>query len=74
MVAGLFGTASQGAIYGVIIFGGTIGGSIGPLLASYIFDRAGTYDLVFVILSAVALAGMLLVTALRPLPMKEHEG
>jgi MFS family permease len=74
LVAGLFGTASQGAIYGVVIFGGTIGGAIGPLLAGYIFDRAGTYDLVFVILSAVALAGMLLVAALRPVPMKERKG
>ena len=73
MVAELFGTASQGAIYGVVIFGGTIGGAVGPLLAGYIFDRAGNYNLVFVILSVVAAAGFLLVAALKPVVLKEKQ-
>ena len=73
MVAELFGTASQGGIFGVVIFGGTIGGAAGPLLAGYIFDRAGNYNLVFVILSVVAAAGFLLVTALKPVVLKEKQ-
>ncbi len=73
MVAEMFGTASQGAIYGVVIFGGTIGGAVGSLLAGYMFDRAGNYNLVFVILSAVTAAGFLLVSALRPLALKEKQ-
>ncbi len=73
MVAEMFGTASQGAIYGVVIFGGTIGGAVGPLLAGYMFDRAGNYNLVFFILSVVAAAGFLLVSALRPLALKEKQ-
>ncbi len=73
MVAELFGTASQGAIYGVVIFGGTIGGAVGPLLAGYMFDRAGNYNLVFVILSVVAAPGFLLVSALRPLTLEEKQ-
>jgi hypothetical protein len=43
-------------------------------LAGYVFNRAGTYDLGFVILSAVAMPETLLVSTLRPMLMKEQEG
>jgi len=56
-----------------VIFGGTIGGAIGPLPAGVVFDRVGSYDLAFVILSATAVAGLLLVVSLRSMKMKEQE-
>jgi MFS family permease len=71
MVASLFGTGSHGAIYGLVIFGGTIGGAIGPVLAGYVFDTASSYRLVFLILAAVAAVGLLLLAALKPLGGKE---
>ena len=71
MIAGLFGTGSHGAIYGVIIFGGTIGGAIGPLLAGSIYDHVGNYNLVFFILSAIAACGLGLIATLRPVAIKE---
>ncbi|OGO37489.1 MAG: hypothetical protein A2147_04970, partial [Chloroflexi bacterium RBG_16_57_8] len=71
MVAGLFGTGSHGAIYGLIIFGGTIGGTIGPFLAGYVFDTTSSYRVVFLVLSVLAVAGLLLLTSLRQVTGKE---
>jgi MFS family permease len=71
LVASLFGTSSHGAIYGVIIFGGTIGGALGPLVAGSLFDRTASYSLVFVILSAISLLGIILLATLKPITVKE---
>ncbi len=71
MIAGLFGTGSHGAIYGVIIFGGTIGGALGPLLAGAIFDNTGNYSVVFFILSAAAVCGLALLATLKPVAARE---
>lgn len=71
MIAGLFGTGSHGAIYGVIIFGGTIGGALGPLLAGAIFDNTGDYSVVFFILSAAAACGLVLLATLKPVAARE---
>jgi MFS family permease len=70
-IAGLFGTGSHGAIYGVIIFGGTIGGAIGPLMAGSIYDHVGNYTLVFFILAAIAACGLGLISILKPVVIKE---
>ena len=56
-----------------MILSGTIGGAIGPLPAGVVFDRVGSYDLAFVILSVTAAAGLLLVVSLRSMKMKEQE-
>ena len=59
-VAGYFGLRAHGAIFGVVLFFGTIGGSIGPILAGRIFDVTGSYDLAFTILTCMATLGLLL--------------
>ena len=66
-VAEYFGMASHGALFGVILFFGTIGGAFGPLLAGRVFDTSGSYDLAFIALATMALIGLLLVTSIRPL-------
>jgi MFS family permease len=66
-VAELFGTGSHGAIFGLILFSGTIGGSIGPWLTGYIFDTTGSYRSAFIILTVLALVGLGLLSSLRPL-------
>jgi MFS family permease len=66
IVAGLFGTYSQGANLGVVIFSGTIGGSIGPVLAGHVFDVTHSYRLVFIILLVLAVIGLLLIMSLKP--------
>ena len=66
-VAELFGTGSHGLLFGIVLFSGTLGGAIGPLMAGHIFDLSGSYRLVFLILTAMAVIGFILITTLRPL-------
>ena len=65
-VAEFFGTASHGLIFGVVLFCGTLGGSLGPLLAGYIFDLTGTYRAAFITLATMALIGLVLAILIRP--------
>ena len=66
-VADYFGTRSHGTIFGVVLFFGTLGGTAGPLLAGRIFDLTGSYDIAFLLLSGLAVFGLLLASWLRPL-------
>ncbi len=65
-VAEFFGMHEHGAIFGVIVFFGTIGGALGPLLAGNIFDTTGSYNIAFSALAALAFIGFLLVLLLQP--------
>ncbi len=69
-VAGLFGMHSQGVILGTVIFSGTIGGSISPVLAGHIFDITGSYQPAFLILGVFSIIGLILTTSLRPIISK----
>ncbi len=66
-LAELFGMGSHGVLFGSVLFCGTIGGAFGPLLAGRIFDVVGSYQIVFLLLTGLALAGLLLITMLRPI-------
>ena len=46
-IAEYFGLRSHGAIFGVVVFFGTIGGATGPILAGAVFDFASSYDAAF---------------------------
>lgn len=63
-VAEFFGTRAHGAIFGVVLFCGTIGGAIGPIVAGWIFDTRGSYDLAFGGLAFFAAIGLGLVMTL----------
>ena len=65
-VAELFGTGSHGLLFGIVLFCGTVGGALGPLMAGHIFDLAESYRLVFLILTALAFVGLILIATLRP--------
>ena len=67
LVAALFGLRSHGLVLGVINLGFTIGGSLGPLIAGYIFDVTGSYYLAFLISAAVGIVGLILAVVLRPI-------
>lgn len=68
-VAEYFGMRAHGAIFGVVVFFGTIGGSTGPILAGVLFDMTGGYTLAFLSLMAMAaLAFLLILTLPRPSP------
>ena len=66
-IAEFFGTRAHGAIFGAVVFFGTIGGAIGPILAGRIFDSTGSYDPAFLALGGMATLGLVLVLSLpRP--------
>jgi MFS family permease len=65
-IAELFGTNSHGLLFGFVLFSGTLGGSIGPLLAGFLFDQTGTYRIILMVLVLMAVFGLFLVTLLRP--------
>ncbi len=66
MVAEMFGTESHGLIFGVVLFCGTLGGSVGPLMAGIVHDVTGTYRAAFILMTLMALTGLLLIAFLRP--------
>ena len=63
-VAEYFGTRAVGAIFGGIVFFGTVGGSIGPILAGWVFDVSGSYTAAFATLASMAVLALLLVLSL----------
>ena len=60
LVAGLFGVRSHGLIFGVITNGFTIGATIGPIVAGYIFDVTGSYQLAFLLSAVIGVVGLIL--------------
>lgn len=72
-VAEFFGTDSHGMIFGVLLFCGTLGGSVGPLLAGYMFDQTGTYRTAFIMLTIMALAGVILITMMKPMRSRKDQ-
>ena len=66
-VADYFGLRAHGAIFGMVLFFGTIGGSVGPILAGWTFDQTGGYGLAFGTLAGMCVLGLLLTLTLpRP--------
>jgi MFS family permease len=73
VVAELFGMRSHGVLFGIVLFSGNCAGAIGPILAGRIFDVTGSYRSIFFLLTVVALIGLILVTQLKPIQLKEDE-
>ena len=66
-VAEFFGTRVHGALFGMVLMFGSIGGAIGPLAAGAVFDATGSYRIAFGVLLGLAVAGLVLVTRLPPM-------
>lgn len=65
--ADLFGTRSHGLILGVVIFSGTIGGCIGPILGGYLFDVTHSYMGLFRMLTLACIMALALAATLTPM-------
>jgi MFS family permease len=63
-VAEYFGLKAHGAIFGGVLFFGTIGAASGPVVAGRIFDLMGGYAPAFATLAALAAVGLMLVLKL----------
>ena len=66
-LAEFFGLRAHGVTFGVVLFSGTIGGALGPIVAGRIFDTMGSYLMAFNVLTVLAVVGLLLVLSLKPL-------
>ena len=65
-VAHYFGMRSHGMIFGIVLFFGTLGGTIGPLMSGWSFDVTGSYNITFIVLIGFAILGLILSSALNP--------
>ena len=65
-IADYFGLKALGSIFGLVVFFGTLSGSIGPLVAGWIFDVTGSYFYAFGLLAAGAGLGLVLALLLPP--------
>jgi MFS family permease len=58
ITAEYFGTRSHGELFGIVTFVSTFGAAIGPVMAGFVFDATGSYEMVFRILAGVSVAGL----------------
>ncbi|MBI5967699.1 MAG: MFS transporter [Deltaproteobacteria bacterium] len=65
VAAKFFGLSSIGAIFGILILSGQIGGAIGPLLAGRIFDLSQSYLGAFILGGASIMVSFFLILLLR---------
>ena len=65
LVAEYFGIRSHGVLFGIVLFAGTVGGAMGPILAGYIFDISGSYGSAFWICAAFGSTALGLLLSLR---------
>ena len=71
IVAEYFGLRSHGAIFGVVVFFGTIGGALGLIMAGSVFDIWSSYGPAFGGLAALAAIGLVLAFRL-PAPDRQR--
>jgi len=70
MIAEIFGIASHGAIFGIVVFSGTAGGAIGPLVAGQLFDITGSYAITFKGITLISFIALALILFLKPIDTK----
>lgn len=67
LVAEVFGTEAHGAVFGIVLFSGTTGGAVGPIIAGFMFDMLGSYTEVFWLIEIVSCIGLGFILFLRPI-------
>ena len=68
LAARAFGTRYMGAIWGGILLGAGIGGTIGPIMAGAIFDATDSYRIAFIAGAGIAVVGIALAFLLTGRP------
>ncbi|MEM7210436.1 MAG: MFS transporter [Pseudomonadota bacterium] len=64
-IAESFGTKALGSIFGPVVFCGTLGGAISPILIGHVYDVQGSYQLGFATLAGLATLGLMLALTLK---------
>ena len=70
IVAELFGTASHGSLFGLVVAFGTTGGALGPILTGYLFDINGSYDLPFFLFLVASTLGLGILFMVKPVTLR----
>jgi MFS family permease len=70
IVAEVFGISAHGGIFGLVVFTGTVGGAIGPVLAGKMFDLSGSYEQVFLMITIMGCLSFALMLLLNPIKKK----
>jgi MFS transporter, OFA family, oxalate/formate antiporter len=65
LVAEHFGIRSHGVLFGIVLFAGTFGGAVGPILAGHLFDVTGSYSSAFWICAAMGSVSLGLILSLK---------
>ena len=65
-VARYFGMKAHGAIFGTVLFFGTVGGAGGPILLGWVFDTWGSHTPAFLTLAAMNAIAIILARTLPP--------
>lgn len=60
-----YGTRNLGVNYGLVFTSYGVGGLIGPIMAGYIFDVTGSYEMAFLVAGVLAVIAALISLALR---------
>lgn len=71
--ADFFGTTNGGAIYGIMLIAWSLGGVIGPLGISMVYEATGSFDVALYGFGGLALVAMALTMITRP-PDKDDTG
>jgi len=66
IVAEFFGIRFHGSLFGIVVFFGTVGGAVGPIVAGRIFDVTGSYSLAFWMISGIIIVSFALLQLLKP--------
>jgi len=66
IISDYFGTEFHGSIFGMVMLAIAPGGATGPLLAGYIFDITGSYNIAIIIGAAVFLVAMGCSSVIKP--------
>lgn len=65
-IAEYFGLREHGAIFGIVVLFGTLGGAAMPIVAGMFFDQMQSYQIAFALLSAMAFTSLICATQLAP--------
>ena len=71
-VAEFFGTRTHGTLFGLVVSCGTIGATLGPVVAGWLFDEMGNYSAAFALLLGVSVLG-LVVAYTMPTKTSHHD-
>ena len=65
----LFGIRAHGSLFGLVVFFGTTGGALGPILTGYLFDVTHSYIIAFWLILVITCIsfGLLLCLKVRPI-------